>query len=308
MAYSKFSGTYRSANHKNRIHYYIFEPETELRAIVQFTHGWKDYIERNTELIHYFTNHGIMVCGCDFIGHGRSSEESALGHLDRKNGWSYLVKDAKKLAGFMREEYPNVPLFLYGHGMGSLVARLCCLQKGLFDGVILSGTSGKQRFCRRCVLTTTLLRHIKGWKHRSPYIEKLMYKMLNRKFAGEKDELSWFSADESLRRQYERDVRCQFTFTLSALENIFKMLSLVSAGHWYTSVDRQLPILFISGAEDPIGDFGKGVSAVSTHLLKYNNFVEMRLYEGIRHELQGDERRQEIFDEVLHWMKKYMEE
>ena len=77
MAYSKFSGTYRSANHKNRIHYYIFEPETDLRAILQITHGWKDYIERNEELIRFFTDHGVMVCGCDFIGHGRSSREEA---------------------------------------------------------------------------------------------------------------------------------------------------------------------------------------------------------------------------------------
>ena len=170
MAYSKFSGTYRSANHKNRIHYYIFEPEADIRAIVQLTHGWRDYIERNEELIQYFTNHGIMVCGCDFIGHGRSSEEEKRGHFDETNGWSYLVKDVKKLASYIQKEYPGVPYFLYGHGMGSLVARLCCLGEFGLDGVILSGTSGKQKYCRRSILLTAILRRFKGLKHRSKYL------------------------------------------------------------------------------------------------------------------------------------------
>ena len=158
MAYSKFRGTYRSANHKNRIHYYIFEPETDLRAILQITHGWKDYIERNEELIQFFTDHGVMVCGCDFIGHGRSSREEDLGQLEEEDGWSCLVKDVKRLASYIRREYPGVPFFLYGHGMGSLVTRLCCLHESHWDGVILSGTSSRQKYCRRAILFTAVMR------------------------------------------------------------------------------------------------------------------------------------------------------
>ena len=308
MAYTKFSATYRSANKKNRIHYYIFEPETELRAIIQFTHGWKDYIERNMEIIRFFTDHGIMVCGCDFIGHGRSAEKELLGHLDRKNGWSYLVKDARKLSLFMQAEYPGIPFFLYGHGMGSLVARLCCINGELYDGVILSGTSGKQKYCRRAVLFTSILRRIHGGNHRSGYVEKLIYRRLNRKFRKENDELSWFSEEENRRRQYERDERCNFTFTVSAMENIFAMLSLVSTEHWYRSVSRNLPILLVSGKEDPVGDFGKGVTQVYDHLCRNHTKVEMYLYENVRHELQEDEKNQFIFEDILSWMKQYLKE
>lgn len=308
MAFLKFSGTYRSSNHKNRIHYYIFEPETDLRAIIQFTHGWKDYIERNDELIKYFTDHGVMICGCDFIGHGRSSEEEKRGHFDERNGWSYLVKDVKKLTSYMKKEYPDIPFFLYGHGMGSLVARLCCLHETQFDGIILSGTSSKQKFCRRSVFITSILRRIKGLNHRSCFLEKLVYKRLNRKFKGEKDELSWFSEDKTIRDKYSSDVRCQFTFTISAYENIFKMLSLVSTRQWYRSVPEELPIMLISGKDDPIGDFGKGIQEIQENFLKINHHVEIRLYDGVRHELQGDEKRNQIFADVLNWMKMYMGE
>lgn len=308
MAYSKFSGTYRSANHINRIHYYIFEPEADIRAIIQLTHGWRDYIERNEDFIKFFTDHGIMVCGCDFIGHGRSSEEEKRGHFDEINGWSYLVKDVKKLATYIQKEYPDVPFFLYGHGMGSLVARLCCLGDFGYDGVILAGTSGKQRFCRRSILLTGLLRRCKGFNHRSKYLENLIYKKLNRKFRKEKDCLSWYSEDPILRERFSSDERCHFTFTISAYENIFKMLGLVSTPKWYRSVNENLPVLLLGGEDDPIGDFGKGVEQVYEHLCKTNHMVEMKLYPGVRHELQSSEKNHEFFSDILDFMKIYMGE
>ena len=308
MAYLKFSGTYRSANHKSRIHYYLFEPETDLRAIIQITHGWKDYIERNEELIRFFTDHGIMVCGCDFIGHGRSAGEEEWGHLEEDDGWVYLVKDVKRLTAYMRKEYPQVPFFLYGHGMGSLVARLCCLYDSPWDGVILSGTSSRQKFCRRSVLALALLRRIKGVNHRSGLVESMVYGRLNRKFRKEKEGLSWFSEDRETRDRYKADKCTQFRFTLKAYENIFKMLALVSTRKWYRSLSVEMPILLISGKEDPIGDFGKGITDIHHRMLEMGCLADIHLYDGIRHELQSDPRHEEIFNDMLKWMKNHIEE
>ena len=308
MAYSKFRGTYRSANHKNRIHYYIFEPETDLRAILQITHGWKDYIERNEELIRFFTDHGVMVCGCDFIGHGRSSREEDLGQLEEEDGWSCLVKDVKRLTSYIKREYPGVPFFLYGHGMGSLVTRLCCLHESHWNGVILSGTSSRQKYCRRAILFTAILRRFKGLNHRSSLLEKLIYRRLNRRYRREKNYLSWFSADEEVRERYGADRRSQFQFTLSAYENIFKMLGLVSTRKWYRSIDKDLPILLISGKDDPIGNFGKGIDEIFQRLSGEGCPVEEKLYERVRHELQSDPGRERIFNDMLTWMKKYVQE
>ena len=97
MAYQKFTGTYQSSDHINRIHYYIYEPETDLRAIIQIVHDFGDCIERNESFIRFFTDHGIMVCGCDHIGHGRSSKKEDYGYFGEKNGWAYLIKNTKKL-------------------------------------------------------------------------------------------------------------------------------------------------------------------------------------------------------------------
>ncbi|MCD8019167.1 MAG: alpha/beta hydrolase [Clostridiales bacterium] len=307
MAYSKFRGTYRSANQKNRIQYYIYEPETDLRAILQITHGWKDYIERYEELIQYFTDHGIMVCGCDFIGHGRSSEENDRGVFQEHDGWKYLVKDVKKLTSYMKREYPDVPIFLYGHGMGSLVARLCCQYEDMWDGMIFSGTSDKQKYCKRAILATAILHRMKGLNHRSLFLEKLIYGRLNRKFRHEKDDLSWFSSDEETKNHYRMDECTQFQFTIRGYENIFKMLELVATKKWYQCVDVDLPILLVSGKEDPIGDFGKGIERIHRRLLDRGCKVDMQLYDGVRHELQSNPSHDVIFSDILVWMKTYIE-
>ena len=86
MAYQKFTGTYQSSDHINRIHYYIYEPETDLRAIIQIVHDFGDCIERNESFIRFFTDHGIMVCGCDHIGHGRSSKKEDYGYFVKRMG------------------------------------------------------------------------------------------------------------------------------------------------------------------------------------------------------------------------------
>lgn len=94
MAYQKFTGTYQSSDHINRIHYYIYEPETDLRAIIQIVHDFGDCIERNESFIRFFTDHGIMVCGCDHIGHGRSSKKEDYGYFGEKRV-GYLIKNTK---------------------------------------------------------------------------------------------------------------------------------------------------------------------------------------------------------------------
>ncbi|MDO5145951.1 MAG: alpha/beta hydrolase [Eubacteriales bacterium] len=308
MAYTRFCGTYRSANHKNRIHYYIFEPEADIRAILQMTHGWKDYIERNENLIRFFTDRGVMVCGCDFIGHGRSSTEEERGHFEEKNGWCYLVKDVKRLTVYIRREYPDVPCFLYGHGMGSLVARLACMHGALWDGVILSGTSGRQRYCRRAVLAAVFLGRLRRQAVCSHWMERMIVCRLNRRFRKEKDVLSWFSGDAAVRKEYASDERTRFHFTLRAYENILKMLALVSSKKWYQKVETAMPVLLLSGREDPIGNFGKGVEDVRRKLVRFGCRVEMKLYDSVRHELQSDPRHEEVFSDMMEWMNYYMKE
>lgn len=308
MAYQKFTGTYRSSDSINRIHYYIYEPETDLRAILQIVHDFGDFIERNENLIRFFTDHGIMVCGCDHIGHGRSSEKKDYGYFGEKNGWVYLIKNTKKLTHYMKREYPDTPYFIYGHGMGSLIVRMECIHENGINGVILSGTIGKQKYCRRKLLFAALLKRIQGAEHRSNYLQKDIEKNLNHRFLRENDTYAWIAADEGTRREYARIYSEHLPVTVAAYEDILKMLALVSTKKWYRSVNTEIPILLIGGREDPLGNFGKGVEEVHRRLEDTCHRTELHLYDGMRHNICDEERRDKVYTDILQWMKLHMNE
>ena len=123
---------YKSANGVSNVTYYILVPEgVEVRGIVQLSHGMCEYFSRYTAFAKYLCGLGFIVCGNDHIGHGASVSRTAdLGFFAARDGWKYLVEDVKHLTDLMQRRYPDLPYFLLGHSMGSLIARLYLLDYG----------------------------------------------------------------------------------------------------------------------------------------------------------------------------------
>ena len=117
---------YKSANGVSHVTYYILVPEeVDIRGIVQISHGMCEYFSRYTPFAKYLCSLGFIVCGNDHIGHGASvSRPSELGFFAARDGWKFLIEDIKQLTDLMQRRYPNLPYFLLGHSMGSLIARL----------------------------------------------------------------------------------------------------------------------------------------------------------------------------------------
>ncbi len=282
MSYTRFKGTFLSSNGIDRVNYYIFEPESDIRAIVQFAHGWIDYMERNENLINFFTSHGILVCGCDFIGHD-IEEKDNYGDFKMKNAWTYLVEDLMRFSCYIKKTYKDTPIFLYGHGLGSLVARMTIIQNIQYDGVIISGTSGKRHFCRRAKIITFFMKRWKGPTYRSPFLQRMM-----------------------IQKSHYQSV--DTFYCMGALRDMFHMLSQVSKKTWYKMVPKDLPILLISGSDDPVGLYGKGILEIKNKLQRENCNINMKLYEGMRHNIQDESDRNIVFQDVLMWMKDYLDE
>ena len=133
---------YKSANGVSNVTYYILTPEqSELRGIVQLSHGMCEYFSRYTAFAKYLCGLGFIVCGNDHIGHGASvSRDADLGFFSVRDGWKYLVEDVKQLTDLMQHRYPNLPYFILGHSMGSLIVRLYLTEYGdRLSGCILTG-------------------------------------------------------------------------------------------------------------------------------------------------------------------------
>lgn len=306
MTYSIEYGYFKSTNGKSDIHYYTYVPQGEIKGIIQISHGMCEYFERYDEVACYMVEKGFVVCGNDHIGHGKSvCSKDEYGYFGDKNGYKYLVNDVKKLTEIIKLKYKNIPIFLLGHSFGSFIVRTYITKYGNdLNGVLISGTSGGSRLNKTAVLTTELIKRIKGSKYRSSVVNNIAFGNYNKKYKEKYSKHDWLTRDKKIIDNFENDDRKNFIFTTSGFNDMFYLLHFVSSKQWADLVPKDLPILMFSGDMDPVGDYGKGVIKVYKRLKSANvNDVTLNLYPEGRHEMLNEINRNEVFEDIYKWIE-----
>ncbi len=303
---------FSSSDEISRVHAVRWIPDGEIRAILQITHGMVEYIERYDEFARYLNKYGILVTGNDHLGHGKTAaNKDGYGFFAEKDGNRCLIRDLHRLHRLTAEKYPDVPYFLLGHSMGSFLARqyLCCYGTEL-DGAIIMGTAFHSRTeAKFGMLLTTLLAKKKGWGYRSSLVEHLATGSGNKHFAPNRTSADWLTRDEQIVDKYLSEEECTFTFTLNGYYNLFLSLFKLTFEEYLTKMPRDLPVFFVAGMEDPVGNYGKGVKKVADGFLALGmRNVECKLYPEDRHEILNELDRENIYADIRHWMEKVLEE
>lgn len=299
-------GSYCSSNGMNTIAYTVYEPPCEPVGILQIGHGMSEHIGRYRNFADHFTRLGFIVCGNDHLGHGESAaSEDDFGYFGKEKGWLHLVDDMRLLTNKMVEDYPEIPCFLMGHSMGSLLARayISCYGEGL-SGVILMGTSGNTLMT---TLTRPLIRAIsvvKGERYRSSFLYVLAFGNYTKKYKDEGDRLCWMTQNREALEQFRKDPKCNFMFTVAGVKDLVDIMKYVSRRKWARRLPRRLPVLLVSGEMDPVGDYTKGVNQVYRILQNAGmRDVNIKIYKDNRHELFSEPGKKEVYDDIHRWMK-----
>ena len=298
---------YKSANSVSNVTYYILVPEeVEIRGIVQISHGMCEYFSRYTTFAKYLCSLGFIVCGNDHIGHGASvSRRSELGFFAARDGWKYLVDDVKQLTDLMQRRYPQLPYFLLGHSMGSLVARLYLTDYGeKLAGCILTGTVGPNAAAISAAHLADSIARTRGMTYRSGFLSDLVFKGYNRKIKDPHSVFDWLSRDESVVSLYQSDEKCNFVFTATGFRDLFTLIAKANASHTFRHTPRGLPLLFLAGDKDPVGKYGEGVRRV-VNLYRGAGLknIEVIFYKDARHEVLNELGRLDAFADISRWLE-----
>lgn len=298
-----------SSDNKTEITYYFFEPKVKKPiAIVQISHGMQDYILRYSELIEHLNNNGIVVCGNDDLGHGSTSTSSETdGYFANKDGHKFVLKDLHTMSLIAKNKHPNLPYILMGHSMGSFFARYFAYHfPDQLDGLILLGTSGKVSGTSMGIAILSFFKTFMGEKFKSKLFEDIMLKSYFKYIDEVVTRREWVTSDKEKLHEYENDPRCSFRFTVSAYQDMLKVLKFVNSKKWARGINKNLSIFIASGAKDPVGNYGKGVTRVY-ELLENQKIddLQLKLYTDARHELHNEVNttRQEFFKDVTSWIK-----
>ncbi len=286
---------------------YVPVVEAQIKGIFQITHGMAEHIERYDDFASFISSNGYVVVLHDHMGHGASSpDDEHLGYFGETGGWKVLVEDCREVTRAICDKYPDKPVVFFGHSMGSFVARAYAAKYGKsIKGAIFCGTSGANPAAGIAIQLAASIAKSKGELFRSEFINDLAFGSYNKKFKPARTDFDWLTKDESIVDAYVADKYCGFLFTAAGYRDMFTLLREVSGKRWYKTLSASLPILLISGAMDPVGDYGKGVKQVFTDLRKSGHTdVSMKLYPDDRHEILNELDRQTVYSDILEWADK----
>ncbi len=298
-----------SSDTKTEIAAFFYTPKTGLvRGVVQLCHGMCEYMRRYDEFAGILCKNGFAFCGHDHLGHGESTKsKEELGFTAQGGGADYLIEDAHKMTELVREKFPNVPLVLAGHSMGSFIARayLSRYPNEKLKGALISGTSGAQSATALGKAIARFYMKFYGENYRSKFLKNLSFLGYNKKCPRGSSTFAWISTDKEIVEKYESDEYCQFTFTVRAYYDLFRVLEEVSTADWVSKLKADLPVFLISGCDDPVGQYGRGACQVYERMKNTGmRELSIKVYSGMRHEVLNEINREKVYSDVIKWLDK----
>ncbi len=297
-----------SSNQKSRVACRLYLPDGDIKAVLQLCHGMCEYTARYEGFAEAMCKNGIAVCGNDHLGHGDTAKanDDMKGFFGGAEGsYQYLIDDTHQLTQLVKNRFRNQKIFLLGHSMGSFVARLYLTRHGdIIDGAILSGTSGPNPLSGFAIAYARSVVRKKGERYLSKQLAALSRVGFLKRIPNAATPADWISSDADVVSRYVADPYCSYIFTASAYRDLFIMLDSCNRSGWYATVPKQLPILIISGEEDPVGAYGVGPRKVGERLTKAGvEDVTLGIYPTARHELLNEFVRGRVQNDIVAWLE-----
>jgi alpha-beta hydrolase superfamily lysophospholipase len=296
-------------------HCWLPDNKSDIKAVVQISHGLAEHGGRYQRFAEALVDAGYAVYANDHRGHGVTAKTMEnLGFFSNERGWDKVVADMHRLNGIIKKEIPRVPVFLFGHSMGSSLSRHYMMGHGdSVSGLILSGCVGNPGILGRVpYLIAQISSRMKGKKNKAPLVEKSVFGIWNRSFKPNRTKFDWLTRDSEEVDKYIEDPFCGVVGTAGLYCDVFKSLPFINRDQNVTKIPVTVPIFIISGSMDPVGwktPWGgkpDGVLGVVNSFIRAGvKDVSYKIYNGCRHELLNEINRAEVFQDIIAWLNKH---
>jgi alpha-beta hydrolase superfamily lysophospholipase len=275
------------------------------KAVVQILHGMAEYGSRYARLAEALTAAGYDVYAHDHRGHGKSvPAEAEPGHMADNDSWNRVVEDAHGVNREIAKRHRGLPIIILGHSMGSFM-----LQQLLFEhpndmvAAALSGSNGKPPpIAMAGKLIARIERARVGKSKPSPVLQKLTFGEYNKPFEPARTEFEWLSRDPQEVDKYVADPLMGFAVSTQTWIDLLSALDRIAKPSNVAKVPKGIPLYLFAGAQDPVGDNGKGMKRLYDAYKRAAIFdVRLKLYPDGRHEMLNETNRQEVIDDFIGW-------
>ena len=295
---------------KGKIHYCKWMPEGQPKAVLQILHGIAEHVERYDDFANYLTSQGYLVVAEDHMGHGGSiGENTVRGYF--YGGWFAAVDDSMRLMKDTMAEYPDVPYILFGHSMGSFMARtiLAKYPDSGISAAIICGTGWQPTFALPALSKVIDAMGKKaGEEAPNEQLDKMIFGGYTKGIENVRTPKDWLTRDSKIVDAYIADPLCGFVASSGLLRDMMLGIHYIQQPKHIHNMKKHLPVFFIAGDKDPVGANGKGVKQAEQAFKKAGMVnVALKLYPDCRHEILNELNKQEVYEDITGWIAKVTE-
>ena len=300
--------TFLSTDGKTQLHGMRWEPEGgSVRAVLQICHGVAEHIARYDAFARYLNGLGIAVVGHDHLGHGLSLPEGGTPvYFGEGNTWNTVVDDIYVLHQRIRLWYPDVPLCIMGHSMGSFLTRTYLIRyPGTVKAAVIMGTGWQPKaVIAGGMAVAKAVGAVVGENGTSDLVTNLAFGAYNKLFAPNRTSCDWLSADEDNVDAYMADPLCGADATVGLFQQMLSGIRFNQKLSNLRQMDPRIPVLFVAGEKDPVGDCGNGVRRTYQEFRRAGvQDCTLKLHPGLRHEILNEKaQQQQIFEDIGQWL------
>lgn len=300
--------TFLSTDGKTQLHGMRWEPEDgSVRAVLQICHGVAEHIARYDAFARYLNGLGIAVVGHDHLGHGLSLPEGGTPvYFGEGNTWNTVVDDIYVLHQRIRLWYPDVPLCIMGHSMGSFLTRTYLIRyPGTVKAAVIMGTGWQPKaVIAGGMAVAKAVGAVVGENGTSDLVTNLAFGAYNKLFAPNRTSCDWLSVDEDNVDAYMADPLCGADATVGLFRQMLLGIRFNQKLSNLRQMDPRIPVLFVAGEKDPVGDCGNGVRRTYQEFRRAGvQDCTLKLYPGLRHEILNEKaQQQQIFEDIGQWL------
>ena len=295
-----------SRDGESQIHAVRWTPDTDAPVgVFQIIHGMQEYVERYEDLAEFLTGKGWVVTGEDHLGHGKSVPEGGtMGYFCDRDPATVVVRDVHRLKKMTQELYPDLPYVIMGHSMGSFIMRnyLFRYGTGIQASIIMGTGQTPMGLVRVSKCVAAVQRFFLGAKHPAKMMTKMGFGTYNDR-TEKRTEYDWLSRNRENVDRYIADPLCGGIFPVNGFQTLFELLDRQLDKDNLAKVPKSLPVFFVAGEEDPVGNYGAGVRAAMKDLQDAGlTDVTLKLYPGDRHEILNEDDRDQVKEDIYEWI------
>ena len=277
------------------------------KGVFIISHGMAEHMGRYQWLISQLNKDGFHVVSRDHKGHGINIINGETpGLFSDKNGWLKVRNDLKETINHAERKFPNLPCFLLGHSMGSWIALSTLNSKSSIKAIILTGSSKLPKLA--IILNLIIVKFdilINGKFNKSTIMDRLTMRRFNAEFKPNSTPNDWISSDKDSVNEYTNDPNCGFKVTSSLWLDLCNGLMMIFNRSYYSDLNKDIPILIISGEYDVASNNSKLAKKLKDFLMSIFSNVSFKIVKDCRHEVFTEVNKLSSYNYLINYIKQF---